>query len=178
MLGLQAAHLISDARIGRIEANASNVLKSRIQRIAVGEQFPDFPVWNQDETAADYISRLLPHGGVVVMLSGTCPVCAGEAAMIERVLMRAPGKPIPAILLTDEKASEATLAAMAREGVSLPVYCDLTGFLRHECEIPTRTAYFVIDSAGVLEAMESWKADDEWLLKITTSFAQRDIAPR
>lgn len=96
LLGLQAARLISDARIGRVEANASAVLKSRIQRIAVGEQFPDFPVWSQDETAADYISRLFPHGGVVVMLSGTCPVCAGEAAMIERVLMRAPGKPIPA----------------------------------------------------------------------------------
>ncbi|GAB4325059.1 MAG: hypothetical protein Kow0074_18440 [Candidatus Zixiibacteriota bacterium] len=150
---------IADNRVHEVEAKATANLRLHSQGLVVGEQFPDFPVWSQDRSKATYISELLPSGGLLVLLDGTCPSCAAEAARVERALHDHADGGCPAILVADGPVSSSVTMAPQREGLTLPVYSDLPGFLRETCGIVTRTAYFVVDSQGTLKLMEGWKAD-------------------
>ncbi|MBD3298385.1 MAG: redoxin domain-containing protein, partial [candidate division Zixibacteria bacterium] len=113
---------IADNRVREVEAKATANLRLHSQGLVVGEQFPDFPVWSQDRSKAAYISELLPSGGLLVFLDGTCPPCAAEAARVERALQDQANGGCPAILVADGPVSSTVTLAAQREGLTLSVY--------------------------------------------------------
>ena len=152
-----------------VEIRAQERLERFIRGIEVGQPFPDMAVWTPDGRRALRMTEVLSGGCVAVILSVGCESCVDDVVALQAVLDALGNRALPVVLLADRATGGGELSrTLLERGVLLPVYCDVAQLLRDQYQIITRTAYFRIDSLGVLREMKAWKEDPGDLAEFLT----------
>jgi hypothetical protein len=143
-------HRLRDRRAADLSAQTW-ALHSEVRGIRVGEPLPAVLVWSVDGDRAFEIRRLLPEGGVILLVSPRCDVCITSAEEMQRSVAGDGINKGHAILLTSQAEGGRVLRdTLKARGVTLEVYCDLQESFLRELHVTANPAFFVLNRNGIV----------------------------
>jgi hypothetical protein len=126
-------------------------LAAKLNGIAVGHDFPSFPVWSPSgDIASNSVVELLPHGGMVVAVTGSCPACLDVASAFHKAQQQMTQGSCDVVIILSGGDPPTLLDSFREKDVDLAVYVDAQLSLFHEYGVVSNPTFFAIDSSGVV----------------------------
>ena len=147
--GRWVGSLIADSRKADEKVRLTGSLEKNIQGIAIGQPFPDLPVWTTDGARATPVLELLPDGGVVFCVSSICESCVDALAALMQARTQLGDIALPFVVVTSPEPAR-LLDGLAGRGIACTLWCDQQDLLRTRYKVLTTRAWFALDSAGVV----------------------------
>lgn len=142
----------ADAARQEDERTLTEYFEQNLIGIEIGQPFPPIPVWTPDGSQAAIITDLLPEGGLVVVLSASCPTCIETVVKLNQTVLRSNGNHRQVLLIAEGDPTE-LVAGMAERGIDLPLYHDTPEALAREHHLLAYPAVFSLDAEGRVLSM-------------------------
>jgi hypothetical protein len=136
-----------------VQAGLQNYLEENVHGLEIGAPFPEVNLWPADGAPAVTTTELLPHGGLLLLVSAQCMTCVDAVVALDAAI-KAVGDSRTVILVC--RGEPALLRTeMAGRSIKIPVYQDVEDVFIRKYNVLTQPTAFLIESSGALAAMKS-----------------------